>query len=122
MAKRPPAKKSLPRHAPVTQSVDPNRDAALSAGCTFYIGQQCDKHPEHGNVRYAQTGLCKECYREYSATIQRTRYAKKKTKRQLELLKSDPNAFTWVAFNLGSVEGIRAWVNSTLRKFEEAAR
>lgn len=118
MAKK--AKSGARREAIPASELDDNRLAAEAAGCTFYIGKPCDKDPTHGSVRYTNTGQCKECTRSYFRNNHQDRYARSKAKAgakaSAKLLQSDPDAFTYVAFTLGSVEGIRRWRESVTRK------
>lgn len=92
-----------------------NRGAAISAGCRFYIGEVCAEHAEHGNVRYAANGQCVECERAKF----RARSAKEREKRGgSELRKRANGGYSFVAFTLGSVEGIERWMASMARKQE----
>ena len=92
-----------------------NREAAIKAGCRFYIGDVCPGNEKHGNVRYAANGQCVECERAKF----RGRAAKEREKRSgSELRKRANGGYSFVAFTLGSVAGIESWMASMARKQE----
>lgn len=91
------------------------REKAIKAGCRFYIGEACQADGEHGNVRYAANGLCVQCERSKF----RSRSAKERAKRSTnDMAKRSPVGYSFVAFTLGSVEGIKRWMASMERKQE----
>lgn len=106
--------------------LDARRVAAQGAGCTFYMGAVCEKDPKHGAMRYTNTGRCRECERSYQRANKKEKYAQRKagvtvSKKSERILQSDPNAFTYVAFSLASVEAITRWRESVMRKLGGAA-
>lgn len=92
-----------------------SREKAIKAGCRFFIGDACPESAEHGNVRYTANAQCVECERAKF----RVRAAKERAKRSVhDMPKRSGVAFSFVAFTLGSVEGIRQWLASIERKGE----
>lgn len=88
---------------------------AVKAGCRFYIGDACQDDGRHGNVRYTANKQCVECERGKF----RVRAAKERAKRSVhDMAKRSPVAYSFVAFTLGSVEGIKRWLASMERKGE----
>lgn len=114
------------REAISAAELDEKRVIAQEAGCTFYMGAVCEKDPAHGTMRYTNTGRCVECNRAFQRSIQKEKYAKRKAgvkdpNKSERILQSDPNAFTYVAFSLASVEAIAKWRESVMRKLGGAA-
>lgn len=92
-----------------------SREAAIKAGCRFFIGPECPANHEHGNVRYTANGQCVQCERGKF----RERAAKERAKRSAhDLGKRAVGGYEFVAFTLGSVEGIEKWLASMARKQE----
>lgn len=94
-----------------------SQEAAVKAGCRFYIGVTCTTNHEHGNVRYAANGQCVQCERGKF----RARSAKERAKRRgNDLPIRSTGGFSFVAFTLGSVAAIESWMASMERKQELA--
>ena len=90
-----------------------SRAAAEKAGCRFYIGEECQANHEHGNVRYTANAQCVQCergkYRAYAARERAKRGGN-------DIKKRASVGFSFVAFTLGSVEGIEKWLASMAQK------